>query len=264
MWFWPTVFSISAVDLLITVRWGLRDVPLLPETKPRLAASACSLLIVAALLLSTPLSAAACFASYLLSDLASSRLTGPPLRAEMVAHHVLCVVLTGAGMRVMVAGSPGERAAVEACAAALLWMEAVNPLLHLLWVVSKEPEARRRTPLWARAAVAAALLGQYAWLRVAGSARVAADVWGRFWDVLGAPAPFFFALVVALATMQVVWWLKIANMVVEGVRGGGAEEAAPPSAPPPRAPAAAADADGMSSVLVKARAKQRFKKHAAR
>jgi hypothetical protein len=254
-WFWPVVFSLSAADLLLTVRWGLQSAALLPDTKPRIAASACALLICAALALSTPLSAAACFLSYLLTDLVVAAVSGPALLPEILLHHALCVVVTGAGLFRMVAAAPAERAAVEVCTAALLWMEAVNPFLHGLWYVSKEPGPARATPLWAKALLAATLLYLYARLRVYGCTRVALDVWGRHWEALGGGAPYFLGLVAGLATMQWVWWVKLFAMVVKGLRSN--------ELPPLRsAPAAAGGGDdsgddGETSALVKKPARHR-------
>jgi len=263
---WPIIYAISAVDLLVTVRWGLRDAPLLPETKPRLAASACALLIMCALLLCSPLAAACCFGAYLAADLVVCGIYGPPLPLSMQAHHALSIVMTAAGAREMVAGSGGSRAAAEACTAALLWMEAVNPILHLSWYVTKEPGPAAATPKLVKALLAAALLVSYGWLRVLGCARVAWDLWGKHWDVLGAPAPFYFALVVALGTMQATWWVALARLVGKELAKPAPPPSPPPAsgAPPPAPPAADEDeAEKPGSVLVKPHVKRRSRAHHA-
>ena len=226
VWFWPIVFSLSAIDLVATLRRLLENAPLRDDTKPRIAASACALLICVAVAYSTPLAAACCFLAYLLADVFYGHFYGPPIGRQMVLHHGLCILITGAGVLEVAAGSPAKAAAASACTVQLLWMEATNPLLHLSWIVAHEPAVVARVvPAFLlpalKAALGVSLLGAYAWLRVLGSARVAADVWGRFWDDLGAPAPIYFALIVALATMQVVWFAQIAQLVWAKAFGGG-------------------------------------------
>ena len=174
-----------------------------------------------ALRLSGPLPAAACFCAYLLADLAAGLFLLPPLRLEMVLHHGLCLLLTAAGMAIMARGAPAERGIAADCTNTLLWMEGVNPFLHGLWLATKEPLFSGRVPRAAKGALAAALLGLYAWLRVLGCARVAAAVWLEHWAALGAGAPAYFSLVAALACLQVYWFGLIAWLVFKGLCAPG-------------------------------------------
>ena len=230
--------------LLAATRYLLRGSPLLLDTPPRIAASACAILILLFLTLCGPLPGAVSFVSYLLADLAAGLLVPPPVRAEMWAHHALCVGISAAGIAIMARGAPGERAAAESSTVTLLWMEGVNPFLHGLWLATREPALSGRVPRAGKGALAAALLALYAWLRVAGCARVAAAVWSQHWGVLGAPAPLYFALVAALSAMQVYWFGLLASMVYKGLvvakreggeEGGGGRPGAsrPQRRPPP-------------------------------
>ena len=177
-------------------------------------------------LLATPAAppALAIFGAYLLSDALWSLTRGPPLRADMWAHHAIGATLLGAAA----AAWSAHPAPINAAARALLWMEATTPFLNGAWlfrhaklplaalgcdgaVVALWPWARLRGPLAAIAAVWAAYMGGGGG---GGDAPPLAAQLARL-PSLPAAALFYFAAAGLLAALQVVWGVALARRFVE-------------------------------------------------